>query len=132
MGISAEIFNGIAKSVKGFLDVGAPVFFIKGIAEFRPPIRIPEHFTGNGKCQGAAFVKRIKACEKFPFEFIPQDSYRDKEAAFGFSHFEVFSKPSPGNNAVHMHMVIELLVPGVEYLDNAWSRPKILLVSRKL
>lgn len=71
MGIPAEVFHGIAKSVEGFFDVGTPVLFIKTIAEFRPFIRIPELFTGSGKCQGAAFVKGIEACEKFPFEFIP-------------------------------------------------------------
>ena len=34
MCISAEIFNGIAKSMEGFFYVGAPILFIKAIAEF--------------------------------------------------------------------------------------------------
>lgn len=132
MGIPAEIFNGIAKSVEGFFDVGTPVFSIKGIAEFGPLIRIPELFRGSGKCQGAAFVKGIEACEKFLFEFIPQDFNPDKEAVFYLPDFPVGGNPATGDNAMHMYMVAHLLVPGVKYLDNAGSRPKMLLVSRKL
>ena len=36
MCISAEIFNGVAKSMEGFFYVGTPVLSIKGIAEFSP------------------------------------------------------------------------------------------------
>ena len=132
MCIPAEILDGIAKSVEGFFDVRAPVLFVKGIAEFRPFIRISELFTGSGTCQGAAFVKGIEACEKFPFEFIPQDFNPDKEAVFYLPDFPVRGNPAAGNNTVHMYMVVKLLVPGMEYLDDAGSCSKIFFIRGKL
>lgn len=47
MGIPAQIFKRIAKTVESFFDIRAPVLLIKRIPEFRPFIRIPEFFTGN-------------------------------------------------------------------------------------
>lgn len=131
MCISAEIFNGIAKSIEGFFYVGAPVLVIKAIAEFRPFIRIPQLFTETGKSQSAAFVKRIETGKVFAFKFVPQDSYRNKEAAFCFPDVPVFGKPSSGNDAVHMHMVENFLIPCMEHLDDAGCRPEMLLISRK-
>ena len=43
----------------------------------------------------------------------------------------VASKPSSGDDAVHMDMVIQFLVPSVEHLDDPRLRPKILVVSRQ-
>ena len=132
MGIPAEIFHGIAKSIESFFDVGAPVLLIKGIAEFRPFIRIPELFTGSGKCQRAAFVKGIEGCEKFSFEFIPQDFNPDKEAVFYLPYFLIRGNPAAGNDTVHVHMVAHLLIPGMEYLDDARRCAEIFFIRRKL
>ncbi len=47
VGITSKIFNGIAKSVEGFLDVGTPVLFIKTVFPFFPVVRIAKLFTGG-------------------------------------------------------------------------------------
>ena len=49
VGITPKIFNGIAKAVKGFLDVGAPVRFIEAAFPFLPMVRVTQLFTGKRK-----------------------------------------------------------------------------------
>ena len=44
----------------------------------------------------------------------------------------VYSEPAAGNDAVHMDMVKEFLVPGVENLDDAGGSAKIFLIGGKL
>lgn len=70
-------------------------------------------------------------CHEFPLKLIPQNHDRDKKTAGRFPELLTFSKPAAGNNAVHVHMVIEFLVPSVENLDNSGSCPEILSVSRQ-
>ena len=70
-------------------------------------------------------------CHKFPLKFIPQYFRADKKAFGSPADFPVSGKSAAGNNAVHVHMVIELLVPSVENLDNSGSCPEILSVSRQ-
>ena len=41
----------------------------------------------------------------------------------------VFCQAARGKDAVHMHMVIQLLVPCVEYLDDAWKSAEIFFIS---
>ena len=41
----------------------------------------------------------------------------------------VGSKPGAGNDAVHMHMVVDFLVPCMEYLDDAGCCPEMFFVS---
>lgn len=79
VGITSQVFDGIAKTVKGFLDVRTPVFFVKVVFPFVPVIRIAQRFTGRRKYQGAAFIKRRKQRHKFAPEFIPQNSHRNKK-----------------------------------------------------
>ena len=47
MGIPSKVFERIAKSVKSFFYVRAPVFAVKIIFELLPLIGIPECFTGR-------------------------------------------------------------------------------------
>lgn len=131
MGIPAQIFDGIAKSVESFFYVRAPVLFIKNIPEFSPFIRVLQFFTGRREIQLSVFEERLKACKKFTLEFIPEDLYPDKEAVFCFPYFMVGSKSAAGNDAVHMHMVVDLLVPGVEYLDDTGCCSEMLFIRRK-
>ena len=131
VGISSEIFYRIAKSMECFFYVRAPFLSIKEIAEFRPFIGIPEIITGSGKNQAAVFVKRIEPCKKFSLEFIPEDFHGEKEAVFYLPYLMVGGKPSSGNNTVHMDMVVDFLVPGVEHLDDPGCCPKILFICGK-
>lgn len=131
VGISSEIFHRIAKSMESFFYVRAPFLSIKEIAEFRPFIGIPEFITGSGKNQAAVFVKRIEPCKKFPLEFIPEDFHPEKEAVLYLPYLMVGGKPTTGNNAVHMNMVIDFLVPGVEHLDDPGCCSEMLFICRK-
>jgi len=49
--ITPKVLHGIAKAVKGFLDVGAPVHFIKSVFPLFPVAGITQLFTGRGKCE---------------------------------------------------------------------------------
>lgn len=128
VGISAKVLNGIAKTVESFLYVRTPVFFIKAVAETDPFIRTAQLFTGRRKGQFATLVQGVQFCKVFSFEFIPQDFYRDKEFIPGFPDFVVPGQAAPGNDAVHMHMVTNFLIPGMEDLDNTGCCAKILFI----
>lgn len=82
MGIPSQIFNGIAKAIERFLDERAPVLLIKGIAKFLPVIRIAQFLTGRGERKGPLTVQLLQTGEKLPFEFIPQDTDRNKKPLF--------------------------------------------------
>ena len=112
VGISSEIFHRIAKSMESFFYVRAPFLSIKEIAESRPFIGIPEFITGSGKKPGGCFCKTNRAAARnFPLEFIPEDFYPEKEAVLYLPYLMVGGKPTTGDNAVHMNMVIDFLVP---------------------
>lgn len=78
MGVSAKIFDRVAKTIKGFLDVWASFFMIQAITEFRPLIGITEFFAGRGKHKLLLFIKRIQSGKIFSFKFIPENSERNK------------------------------------------------------
>ena len=128
MCVSAKVFDGVAKSVEGFLDVRAPVFLIKTVLPFVPLIRILKVFAGSGKRKRSTFVVGIQVSKVFSLELITQDFYRNEKPAFGFTDFLVGGKPSAGNNTVDVHMVIQFLIPGMENLNDAWCCAEILLI----
>lgn len=128
VGIASKVFHGIAEAIKGLLNIGTPVFFIKCVFPFIPKAGITQLFTGRRKDKGAAFVKGCKPRHIFALELIPQDFYRDKKCSGGSADFSIPCKPAAGKNTVHMHMVSQLLVPGVEDLDDAGLRTEILLI----
>ncbi len=129
--IPAKIFDGIAKSVEGFFDVGAPVFFVKGIPEGSPFIRIPELFTGGGESQLSFLEKILKSGKKFPLELIPEDFHPEKEVFLYFPDLMVRGQAAAGNNTVHMHMISDLLIPGMEYLDDPGCCAEVLFAFGK-
>lgn len=51
MSIASKVFNGIAKAVKGLLNVGAPIHFIKAVFPLFPVIGITQLFTGRRECK---------------------------------------------------------------------------------
>lgn len=95
MGIPAQIFNCIAKSVKSLFDIGAPVHQVQLVAELLPFIRIPEFFAGRGKDQGTTLIKRVQQGHVFPSEFIAEDMDRDKKVTAGCTYFVVSGKSAP-------------------------------------
>jgi hypothetical protein len=68
MGISAGIFNGIAKAVKGLFDVRAPVLFIKAVKESCPFVRIQEPAAGFREAYLPVFIECPQPRKEFPFE----------------------------------------------------------------
>ena len=73
-------------------------------------------------------VQGVQEGEIFPFKLIPEDSDRNEKFRGGFPNPAVRSKPSSGNDAVHMDMVVQFLIPGVEYLDDPGLNSKVFLV----
>lgn len=128
--ITPKVFNGIAKAIKGFLDVGTPVHFIKAVFPFFPLIGIAQIFTGRRKSKAAVFIKRGKMCHIFTLKFVPQNFCADKKAFGRFPDFPIRGKSAAGNDAVHVHMVIQFLVPCVKHLDDTGCCAESLLVSR--
>lgn len=113
MRISSQIFNGVAEAVKGLFDVGAPVLVIKGLPEFFPVIRILEHFTGSGERKGTRLIQLFQPGKKFPFEFIPEDMDGDEKVLPGEPDLAIPCQAAAGNDAVHMHMIVQFLIPCV-------------------
>lgn len=132
MSVTAEILNGVSKAVEGFFYVGAPILSVKGIPEFSPLVRISQFFTGSGKNQLLVLEKGLEACEELPFQLIPEDLHPDEEVFLHCPDLMVLGKPPAGNDAVHVHVVIKLLVPGVKDLYNAGRCSEMLFVSGKL
>ena len=128
--VSSQILNSITKAVKGFLNVRTPVLFIKPVFPFLPVIGIAKLFTGGRKGKGAAFIKGRKIRQIFPLKFISQHFRGDEKIFAGFADFSIFGKPTAGNNAVHMYMIIQFLIPGMKNLDNTGCCPEPLLIRR--
>ena len=73
-------------------------------------------------------VQGVQEGEIFPLELIPENPDGDKKLCRRLPDPAVRSKPSPRDDAVHMDMIIQFLVPGVEYLDDPGLCAKIFLV----
>ena len=73
-------------------------------------------------------VQGVQKGEIFPFKLIPEDFDRDEKLCGRLPDPAVRSKPSPRDDAVHMDMIIQFLVPGVEYLDDPGLCSKVFLV----
>ncbi len=104
--ISAKIFNGITKSVKGFFDIGTPVFSIKSIAETAPFIGVSKFHAGSGKQKFLFFKQPLQIEKKFPPEFTTKNFNRDKEIRTGCAQISGFVQPSPCHNTVDVGMKI--------------------------
>lgn len=131
MGVTAKVLNGIAKSMKSLFDIRAPVFPIKTVFESLPFPGKLQCFTGSRENKFSLLVQSIQKRKIFPFELISKDSDRDKKLCRGFPDPVVRSQPSAREDAVHMNMVIQFLVPGMEDLDDPRLGAEIFLVRAK-
>lgn len=131
VGISSEISDRIARSIESLFDVRTPVLPVKSVFESFPSIRILQCCAGRRKNELFLLVQEVQERYIFPFELIPQDSDRNEESRGRSPDPVVRSEPSSGDDAVHMDMVVQFLVPGVEDLDDTRSGTKIFLVSRQ-
>ena len=95
MGIPSKVFERIAKSVKSFFYVRAPVFAVKIIFERLPLIGIPEFFTGRRENDLSFPVHGIKLGKIFPFKFIPEYPDRNENLFFDLRIFLSYVRPPP-------------------------------------
>ena len=86
--------------------------------------------AGGRESEFLAIIKRIEAREVFPFKLVAEYPDRDKKAAGRFPYLMVCCQSSARDDTVHMHMVINLLVPGVKDLDNTGCCTEIFLIRR--
>lgn len=49
VGVTPQVFDGVAKAVKGLFDVGTPFLFVKAVPEIIPNIWIFKPLAGRGK-----------------------------------------------------------------------------------
>lgn len=131
VGVAPKIFDGIAKPVKSLFDIRAPVFAIQAVFETLPFHGILQGLTGGRKHKLFLTVEAVQESEIFALEFIPKDIDRKKKGRGGLPDFPVRGQPAAGDDAVHMDMVVQFLVPGVEYLDDSGLCAEIVSVSRE-
>lgn len=128
MGVTAKVLDGIAKSVKGLFDVRAPVFLIKTVLESPPFTRKPQCFAGRRENKFSLLIQSTQKRKIFPFELLSEDSDREEKLCGGFPDPVVRSQPAAREDAVHMDMVLQFLVPGMEDLDDPGLNAKIFLI----
>lgn len=131
MCVSAKILNSIAKSVESLFNIRTPVFVVKIVSEFRPFVGVTEFFTGRGKYQLPLFIKGIQFSEIFSPEFIPENFDRNEKRTFTFSYLLVCSQSATRNDTVHVYMISDLLIPGMQDMYNARYCTEPLFIGRK-
>lgn len=119
MCIAPKIFDRVAEPTEGLLDIRTPLFFIQGIPELRPLEGVAEILTGRGEGKLSAFIKSIQPGKVSALELIPEYFDRDKEMARGFFEPAVRRETTAGDDTVHMDMIAQFLIPGMENLDDA-------------
>ena len=130
MGVSSKVFDGISKTIKGFFDVRTPILFIKFIFPVLPFIGILQSFTGGRKIQLIILIESIEQGKVFSFELISENMYRDKKFTGRLSDLMSFGQPTARNDTVHVHMIIQFLIPCMEYLDDTGCCTEIRLIGR--
>ena len=130
VGVAPQILDGIAETMKGFFDVRAPVLFIKPVFERFLGGRIAQGFAGGREKKFPLPVQGIQKGEVFPFELIPENPDRDKKLTRSLPDPVVRSESGAGDDTMHVDMVIQFLVPGVEDLDDAGLCAEKFSVSR--
>lgn len=131
MCVTSQIFDGIAKPVKRLFDIRAPVFVIQAVFETLPFPGILQGIAGRRKHQLSLLIEKFQKGEIFSFEFIPKDIDRNKKGRGRFPDFPVRGQSAAGDNTVHMDMVVQFLIPGVEHLDDSGLCPEMVPVSRE-
>lgn len=130
VGVASQIFNGIAEPVESLFYIRAPVFFIQTVFKFIPAIRVLQRFTGRGKEQLFLPEQRVQQRKIFTLKLIPKDVHRNKEVLSGNPDAFVRSQSAARNDTVHMNMVLQFLVPGMEDLNDTGCCAEKLLIGR--
>lgn len=128
MCISSKIFDCIAKPVESLLNVGTPIFFIKVIFPVLPVVRVLQFSTGRRKRKSAILIVGIQVSQIFSLEFITENLYGDKKFRLGFTYLLIDGEPATRNDTMHVHMIVQLLIPGMKDLNDSGCCSEILLV----
>ena len=133
MGVTTEIFNRIAMSVKGLLNKAVPVCRIKLITEELPLHRIFKRSMGFGKNEFTSIIKTFKVIQEFPAKLSGENPDRNEEAFLFVGDITAAQvKAGAGNDGMNMGMVVETLAPCMENLDNSGNCTEKLSVDRQL
>ena len=131
MGIPSKIFDGVSKSVEGLLDEGAPVNAIKAIPEGIPFCRHREGLYGSGDDKISIRMVFFEPKEILSAELVTQYVDGNEKLSLCNAKLLIRGNSTSGDYAVHVDMVIQFLVPGMEHLNDAGLGAKILSVGAK-
>lgn len=131
IGITAKIFDRIAHAVKCLLDERAPVFCIEDIDKGLPAGTGRGLIAGIGDVQNIPKVQLLEMIKEFSAELLRQDTYWDEEIFSATFQFQVFGQARTGNDAVHVGMIVQLLSPGVEHLNDARGGTEVFRICRQ-
>ena len=132
MGIAAKVVYGITETVKSLFDIGTPVLTVK---------RIPERYPVGVRSQGSAAVRQdeasrtvevFKRSHKLALEHGTENPDGDQEIRTGADELHFGSKSCTGYDAVYVGMIVKLLPPGMEHLNDGRCSPEIFLRGRQL
>lgn len=128
MSVSSQIIDGVAESIESLFDIRTPVFFIQRVYKFIPVIRVPQFFARSGKDKLSFLEKSVQKGKIFALKLIPQDIYRDKKVFTGDPEVMIRSQSAAGNDTVHMNMILQFLIPGMQDLNDTGCCTEILLI----
>ena len=126
--VSAKVFDSIAVSVEGFLDIRAPLLFVKAVSKFIPCIAVLQLPAGRGKTEFPFFMILLQACKEFAAELGCEYFGRDEKMRTALFQFSVFCQAAAGYDAVDMGMEIQFLPPRMKYLDDSGCCTEILWI----
>ena len=132
MRIAAEVFNGIAKTVERFLDERAPVFFVKPVTKSFPLVRVGQFSAGGRNGKRTALIQAVQFGEEFTLELIPEYIDRNEKAAARLPDLLILCETAARDDTVHVDMIVQLLIPGMQHLYDAGDGAKIFRIFGKL
>ena len=78
------------------------------------------------------FVKVCEICHIFALKLIAQNFRTDKKVIGRFSDLSILCNATAGNDAVYVHMVFQLLIPCMKYLDDPRSCSQPFFIGSQL
>ena len=93
---------------------------------------IAQLFTKGGKDKAFILVELLELYKEFSFELLPKHSDQDEKMVPHLAHVTAEGKTSTGNNTVHIHMIVQFLVPDMENLDDAGCCAEEFFIGRQL
>ena len=126
VGIAAEILQDVLGSTEGWFGVDDPISAEEGAQPGSEELGMGEGCEFSGQVQLAVREGRLEAGDELATKHAPQHGDGEEEAWMGSNPAGVIAGESAGgNDAVHMRMKLELLVPGVQHAEEADLAPEM-------